>query len=314
VISHSFYLSLVIYDSLSIEEGPNIISENIPFNINKLIVNTILEDVDNLVHRIYFIDERIMFNPKPFKGGRYSKSLENRVINGYENASVKIKGIDHASLGRNACSPILTSKEHRSNIHTIKISEGSFLTTNTFTNPNTFKAITPKNSQIIQKEKLNLHENRLSLYKKTDLMRMFSNMNLVIQNFSNSRVEDEQKGYFKNLMNIKEIDEISEEERMLIERNYRAIEEYSMTDKDRFEESKEFICKEMGNPKSEFLENLIKESEINFNLDHKQIVNDVKVIAYNIENYKETGIVKSPKMYIPNSCGNIDDYSPTKGG
>ncbi len=70
----------------------------------------------------------------------------------------------------------------------------------------------------------------------------------------------------------------------------------------------------MEKPKSEFLLNLVKESEINFSLDHKQIVNDIKVIAYNIESYKETGTIKSPKMHIANSCGDIDDYSPTKEG
>lgn len=87
LISHSFYFSLVLYDSLSRDDGPNIISENIPFNINSFIILTVLENISIEKHKIYF-DNGIKFNP--FK--RYSKSIENRVAGVlFNNSSVEIK-------------------------------------------------------------------------------------------------------------------------------------------------------------------------------------------------------------------------------
>lgn len=313
IISNSFYLSLILYDSFSHDEGPNIITENIPFNMNKFIICTILTNVDNSVHRIYFEGDRINFNPKTPRLGRYSKSLENRSTLEYyekiENGSVNIKKINHATLGKRSSSPICTTKESKHGIETVRIADDSFLTSNTFTNPNTFTPITPKNAQIIHNSGLNNEANRLSLFRVIDVRRMFCPMGAYVQNFGNDRLEKNENNYFKNLKNLKELEKIPEKEAESAIKNYKIVEQLENSCGG-IEETREFLNK---NPS--VISMIASTSETNFNTDHKSGVEDMILLSKSVEEYKKSGDSSVfQKVNIPNSCGELENYSPTKGG
>lgn len=313
LISNSFYLSLILYDSLLHDEGPNIVTENIPFNMSKFIICTILTNVDNSVHRIYFEDGKINFNPKSPRLGRYSKSLENKSTIAYyeniENGSVNIKRINHASLGKRSSSPICTTKESKHGIETIKIADNSFLTNNTFTNPDTFEPITPKNAQIIHNSGLNNEVYRLSLFKIIDVKRMFCPMGAYVQNFGDDRLERSENSYFKNLKNLKELEKIPEKEVKNIIKNYKIIEQLE----DSYEGIKE--TSEFLNKNPSVIDIIGNTSGTNFSTDHKSGVEDMILLSKSIEEYKKSGDSSVfQKVSIPNSCGDLENYSPTKGG
>lgn len=200
-------------------------------------------------------------------------------------------------------------------IETVEVSKDSYITGNTFTNPKTFKEITPKNAQIIKEEGLNDEFKRAHLLRQVDLMRFYCYNSAYIQNFNRDRLEKTNGSYFKEIMWSSEFKNISEEEKNILEKNYLAQREYIEKDKKGFEEVKKVLNAGFEVKNQIFLNVMFARSMTSFNSDHKKTVEDLKIFSSIVSNYNRTGeITINKNIYIPNSCGNVENYSPTKDG